>query len=127
MKGQFTAVVHGEFSTGSRFPALILAACAGIVALVSLVTEFLIPVLIAAGGFALAFVAVCVAVRRHNDRDMQLMAERTSVPVAPPARAIPGGPREVHYHLYLPPGADASGVNWAAALPPGDAPTSKED
>jgi hypothetical protein len=126
VKGQFTAVVHGEFRTSGSLPVKFLAVCAGIAALVSWMATVLVELAIAFGGFAAVLLAVCWLVRRPSDRDMQLMAERAAAlqdQAAP--QAVAAGPREIHYHLHLPPGADASGVDWAA-LPPGN-PITEED
>lgn len=123
MKGQFTGVVYGTFETGrtgrSAFVAVVLAAAA----LMSWLATILVDVAVAADAAVAAVIAACWLLRRRNDRDAELLAERAALLQAEITTARP---QEIHYHLHLPPGTDASGVNWAA-LPPGDATTSKED
>lgn len=123
MKGQFTAVVHGTFETGrSGRPAFVVVILAA-AALVSWLATILVDLAVTAGAAAAAVIAACWLLRRRNDRDAELLAERAALLHA---EVTTTRPPQIHYHLHLPPGADASGINWAA-LPPGDPTTSKED
>ena len=116
-RGTFTGVVHGTFETGRSGHPVLIAVLLAAAGLVSWLLTVLVDLAIAAGGLAAAVVAVCLLVRRRSDHDAELLAERAAALHAE-ATAPREVPREIHYHLHLPPGADASGVNWAA-LPPG--------
>lgn len=126
MKGQFTAVVYGEFeTTGRRFPVLI-AAAVGIAALVSWLATVLLELALTAGALGAAIVGACWLLMRRNDRDAELLAERFTAlneATAHPVKAVPP-PVVNHYHLHLAPGATAEGLNWA--VPQRDAITTEE-
>ena len=123
MKGTFTGVVHGTFeTTRSAGPALI-AVLLGAAGLVSWLLTILVDLAITAGGVAVAVIAACWLLCRRNDRDAELLAERTAALHAEvAARAAPA---EVHYHLHLAPGAAVEGTGWA--IPLRDAIETKED
>lgn len=123
MKGQFTAVVHGTFETGRGTRPALVAVVLAVAALVSWLATILVDLAITAGAAVAAVIAVCWLLRRRNDRDAELLAERAALLQAEVTTARPP---EIHYHLHLPPGTDASRVNWAA-LPPSDTTTSEED
>ena len=123
MKGQFTGVVYGTFETGRTGRSAFVAVVLAVAALVSWLATILVDLAVAAGAAVAAVIAACWLLRRRNDRDAELLAERAALLRA---EVTTTRPPEIHYHLHLPPGTDASGVNWAA-LPPGDATNSKED
>ena len=119
MKGQFTAVTHGTFETGRTGRPALVAVVLAATALVGWLATILVDLAVTLGATAAAVIAACWLLRRRNDRDAELLAERAALLQA---EITTTRPQEIHYHLHLPPGSDASGVNWAA-LPPGDTNT----
>jgi hypothetical protein len=122
VKGRFTAVVHGEFETSRSSRPALVAVVLAVAALVPWLATILVDLAITAGAAVAAVIAACWLLRRRNDRDAELLAERAALLQA---EVTTTRPQEIHYHLHLPPGTAASGVNWAA-LPPGDTAT-RED
>ena len=118
MKGHFAGVVTGTFETSSGVPVTLLAVCMGIVALVSWLLTVLVELAVTAGALLVLAVGACVLLRRHSDRDKQLLAERFEAmhaEVDAPHRAAVTAPAVVHYHIHLAPGTSAGDA--IAALP----------
>jgi len=117
MRGTFLGVVHGEFETGPRLPAVPLAVAVLAVALLSWLATVLLLLAVIAAVLVVIVIAVLATfwlLRPRSDRDAELLAERSAALRAEMTpRAAPAAV-ENHYHLHLPAGADASGVNWAA-------------
>jgi hypothetical protein len=126
--GRFTAVVHGTWEADARVPvipaAVVLLACA--------FTGWLLTVLLVLAIAAAAVLAVlgvaCWLLLRRNDRDSELLAERSAAlhaeVTAHAVTAAAPAPVVNHYHLHLPPGATAEGAGWA--IPERDAITTEE-
>lgn len=114
MRGTFRGVVHGEFETGPRLPVVPLIAAVLVAAFLSWLVTVLLLLAVIAAVLALLLTAAFLLLSRRNDRDAELLAERSAALHAEMApRAAPAAV-ENHYHLHLPAGTDASGVNWAA-------------
>jgi len=126
VRGTFRGVVHGEFETGPRVPVVPLAVAALVVALLSWLVTVLLLLAVIAAVLALVLTATFLLLSRRNDRDAELLAERTAALHAEVTPRAAPAPVENHYHLHLSPGTDASGIDWAA-LPARDAVTIKED
>ncbi len=120
MRGTFRGVVHGEFETAPHIPVIPVGVVVLAAAFLSWLATVLLLLAVAAAVLAVLLLAACWLLRPRSDRDAELLAERTAAMHAEMAARTAPRVVENHYHLYLPPGADASGVNWAA-LPTGDA------
>lgn len=127
MRGTFRAV--GTFETsGPNVPAIAVTALAVIAAVSWVATFLLVLALIAAVVIviAIAVIAAFWLLRPHSDRDAELLAERTAGLNAEVAAKAAPRAVENHYHLHLPPGTDARGIDWAA-LPARDAAETREN
>lgn len=128
MRGRFTAVTHGTWETESRFrplPVIGLGLAAALIGWL-LTVLWLLACVVAAAVVTVA--AGCWVLTRRNDRDAELLAERWAGLRAESDRPAiaPAAPAVVnHYHLHLPPGATAEGLNWA--IPERDAITTTEE
>jgi hypothetical protein len=134
VRGTFRAV--GTFETSGP-PAGPVAAALIVLAFVSwLFTVLLVLAIITAVVlvFAVAVFTAFWLLRPRSDRDAELFAERArgvhaeqaaAVRAEMAARAAPAAV-ENHYHLHLPPGTDARGIDWAA-LPVRDIAEFKEN
>jgi hypothetical protein len=107
VKGRFTAVVHGEFETSRSSRPALVAVVLAVAALVPWLATILVDLAITAGAAVAAVIAACWLLRRRNDRDAELLAERAALRQA---EVTTTRPPQIHYHLHLP-----------AALPPRDA------
>jgi hypothetical protein len=134
VRGTFRGVVHGEFETGPGIPAGPAAAAVLVVALASWLATILLVLAVVFAFLAALLGAGFWLLSRRNPRDAELLAERAPLVhdelnarlrAGVAARAAPAAV-ENHYHLHLPPGTDARGIDWAA-LPHRDDAGYKKD
>jgi hypothetical protein len=134
VRGTFRGVVHGEFETGPSVPVIPVAAAVLAVVIVSWLATILLILAIAAAVVAVALGLAIWLLCRRNPRDdaalaewsAQLRAAEQADALRAETAARAAAPVENHYHLHLPPGTDARGIDWAA-LPVRDATKFKEN
>jgi hypothetical protein len=127
-RGRFQAVVTGSWETSSSVPVLPVIGLVCAAAVIGWLLTFLLVIAVIMAGTVVVIIVACWLLLRRNDRDAELLADRsaalhaevTAHAVTTPAAA----PVVNHYHLHLPPGATADMSAWA--LPLHDAITPEE-